>query len=77
MRGAVSDAVVVALCPLSYVAETDSTAIVWDVASSAQLCQMKGHTDWLKGVSILPDGNVVTCSDDKSVRVWNTGALCC
>ncbi|KAG2054603.1 WD40 repeat-like protein [Suillus hirtellus] len=34
--------------------------------------EFKGHTEWVRGVIHLPGGQqIITCSDDGSLRVWN------
>ncbi len=32
---------------------------------------LEGHTDWVEGVAGLPDGRVVSASDDRTLRVWD------
>lgn len=53
----------------------DGTVYVWDASSGALLGQLPGHTERVTGVEFLPDGDLVTTSWDKSLRVWDLGAL--
>jgi WD40 repeat protein len=32
---------------------------------------LEGHSDWVRAVAVLPDGHVVSASDDRSLRVWD------
>ena len=39
-----------------------------------ELAQLKGHTGFVSGVAVTPDGaRIVTGSDDKTARVWDAG----
>jgi WD40 repeat protein len=29
-----------------------------------------GHTDWIRCVAILPDGRIVSGSDDQTIKIW-------
>jgi len=34
------------------------------------------HSDWIRSVAFSPDGTkIVSGSDDKTIKVWDTGAL--
>jgi WD40 repeat protein len=35
---------------------------------------MRGHTDRIRCVAHLPDGTLITCSDDGSLRLWDLGS---
>ncbi len=50
---------------------------VWDVASSKELLNVRGHSDSIFGIALSPDGlKLATASYDKLVKVWDakTGA---
>ena len=45
---------------------------IWDTASGALQCEMRGHEDGCVQISFSPDGGeVATASSDASVRLWN------
>ena len=44
---------------------------MWDAATGACERVLEGHTHWVTCVSVLPDGRVVSGSDDKTLRVWD------
>jgi hypothetical protein len=48
----------------------DSSASVWDSASRARVCELKGHTSNVTCVVSLPGGLVATGSHDSTVRLW-------
>jgi WD40 repeat protein len=55
----------------------DHTARLWDIATGAQLRELKGHTDGIFSVAFSPNGKtVLTGSGDRTARLWDirTGA---
>jgi hypothetical protein len=54
----------------------DTTLRLWDGATGAALATLAGHTSSVWGALALPDGRLVSWSDDNTLRVWDgaTGA---
>ena len=32
---------------------------------------LEGHTDWVRTLQVLPDGRIVSGSDDKTIKIWS------
>jgi len=51
---------------------SDSTAIVWDIASRTERFVLKGHTDGVGEAIWSPDGAMIaTGSNDKTIKLWD------
>jgi WD40 repeat protein len=51
----------------------DNNIRLWDVASGKEIRSLGGHTNYVRGLAITPDGRtVVSVSFDGTVRVWGT-----
>lgn len=55
-----------------WIASYDSTVIQWDIRDKKVVQKLIGHTGWVWDVKQLNDNEVVSCSDDKVVKLWNT-----
>ena len=50
----------------------DKTIMLWDVWRGTCLITLRGHDNWVRSVLFHPSGRFIcSCSDDKSVRVWD------
>jgi len=49
----------------------DRSVKVWDLQSRAPRATLTGHTDWVRLVLVVPDGRIVSCSLDATVRIWD------
>ena len=57
-----------------YVPLTDKTVRVYDPNSGGHVATLSGHTDWVYGVALSPDGaKLATASADGTVKLWHTG----
>jgi len=56
----------------------DRAVRIWDVQQRECRWALRGHDEWVNGVSVSPDGNaIVSGSGDKTVRVWDTKTMKC
>jgi hypothetical protein len=54
----------------------DRTVKVWNFRTGDQEAILNGHEDAVLGICLTPDGlHIVSCSKDKSARVWRMPAL--
>ena len=49
---------------------TDYSIQLWDVATGQELQQLKGHTLTVTGLVFSPDKQLISCSEDTSICVW-------
>ena len=48
----------------------------WDIDGNL-LQRYEGHTDWVRGCTVLPNGKLLSWSDDAELRVWDMGSGAC
>ena len=54
----------------------DTTIKLWDLSSSFCLNTVKGHSDWVKGISVNGSGSLVaSCSKDQTVMIWKVDKI--
>ncbi|KAL0030698.1 hypothetical protein WJX77_002586 [Trebouxia sp. C0004] len=51
----------------------DNTLRVWNVQTAHTIQVLEGHEYQVTGVIVRPDGCIVSCALDKSIRVWKDG----
>jgi len=52
----------------------DNLVRLWDVSSGRLLEQLSGHTEAVTAAVYLPDGRVVSASEDKTAQIWTPAA---
>jgi phospholipase A-2-activating protein len=51
----------------------DETGKFWTLEGDL-LYELRGHNGFVFAVHVLPSGEIITGSDDKSIKVWNSGS---
>lgn len=50
----------------------DNTIKLWDVATSVCLSTVRGHSDWVKHISVNGSGSLIaSASKDQTLIIWN------
>lgn len=56
----------------------DRTIKIWDALSASCLFTLIGHDNWVRGLKFHPRGKyLVSCGDDKSLRIWEIAQKRC
>lgn len=54
-------------------AEADGRVLIWNLQSGKCEVTLRGHEGSVNAVCFLPDGKLVSASDDGTLRIWNIG----
>uniref|UniRef100_A0A667ZLL3 Apoptotic protease-activating factor 1 n=1 Tax=Myripristis murdjan TaxID=586833 RepID=A0A667ZLL3_9TELE len=50
-----------------------NAVFLWDIETNKKVADCSGHLSWVHGVQFSPDGSqLLSCSDDQTVRLWET-----
>ena len=44
---------------------------IWNIERGECIQILIGHSDWINNIIYLPNGNLVSCSDDETINVWD------
>ncbi len=47
---------------------------IWDVAKGKPIRTLRGHQDWVNAITFAPNGRLVSCSRDDTIKFWDPGA---
>lgn len=56
-------------------ASDDGIIKIWDVITFRNVAELRGHAGGVRALTLLPDGKLVSCSWDKTLKLWNTPAI--
>uniref|UniRef100_A0A671VND0 Apoptotic peptidase activating factor 1 n=1 Tax=Sparus aurata TaxID=8175 RepID=A0A671VND0_SPAAU len=63
-------------CPTSNllaIAYSNYAVELWDLEANKKMADCSGHLSWVQRVQFSPDGSqLLSCSDDQTVRLWET-----
>uniref|UniRef100_A0A3B5A6I4 Apoptotic protease-activating factor 1 n=1 Tax=Stegastes partitus TaxID=144197 RepID=A0A3B5A6I4_9TELE len=66
-------------CPttnLLAIAFSNYTVELWDLEANKKMADCSGHLSWVQRVQFSPDGSqLLSCSDDQTVRLWETNKV--
>ena len=51
-------------------ASKDKTLRIWNLQNQTTEKILMGHTDYVRCLMYLPDGRILSGSDDKTMRIW-------
>jgi len=77
LEGHTKSADVLVLPDGSVVSWADKTLRLWDAATGKCRAVLEGHMERIKGVLTMPDGGILSWSNDKTIRVWDPATGTC
>lgn len=54
----------------------DSALHVRDTFTGESVAVMEGHSSWVRGAMVLPEGKILSWSNDMTLRVWELSGAC-
>ena len=54
-------------------AGNDEVIRLWALTQDDPVCELHGHEAYIYSLAILPDGDIASSSEDRTVRVWRDG----
>ena len=48
----------------------DKTLLIWDQSTFELIENITGHTDAVESVNMLNNGNIISVSGDKTIKIW-------
>uniref|UniRef100_A0AAQ6AMF3 CARD domain-containing protein n=1 Tax=Amphiprion ocellaris TaxID=80972 RepID=A0AAQ6AMF3_AMPOC len=53
-----------------------NAVLLWDLEANKKMADCSGHLSWVQRVQFSPDGSqLLSCSDDQTVRLWETNKV--
>jgi hypothetical protein len=52
----------------------NTALICWDLDTQEPICRMTGHAGIIINAGFLPDGSLLSCGNDGTVRIWDLAA---
>lgn len=56
-------------------ASNDCTIKIWDTETGSVLQTLHGHDSFIYDLALLPNGDLVSTAEDRSVRIWDKGSV--
>ncbi|KAH3664335.1 hypothetical protein WICMUC_005720 [Wickerhamomyces mucosus] len=53
---------------------SDGIIKYWDLSTSTELASFKAHYNSITGTSVTPNGQLLSCSDDKTIKLWSVNS---
>lgn len=61
---------------LAYGSNADNNSYIWDPETGVCNAILEGHTSWVQTAQELKSGNIISCSNDKTMRLWSHDGVC-